>query len=174
MTCHSRIAYMLTALGALGACGTDTLPPTNTPGPSASVVTTQPVVTTVPGTIVTPPGTVAVVNPSPTLAVVPAPRLSSAEILALLTGNTVSGTASDGQPYYARFMRNGSVNLREGSNYTANGSWHVTADGQLCSSLSNVNSGIEQCYTLYRGGSGYVYERPDGHPVGSFTVTPGA
>jgi hypothetical protein len=54
------------------------------------------------------------------------------------------------------------------------GTWHVTDDGQLCSSFSNVNAGVQECYMIYRNGTTYVYERPDGHPVGSFVVQPGA
>ena len=66
------------------------------------------------------------------------------------------------------------MTIHEGSTYVGTGSWRVASDGQLCSRLANLNSGIENCYTLYRSGNGYVYERPDGHPVGNFVISPGA
>ena len=183
-TRSSQLALVLVAAGALGACGTETLPPTNTAGPSPAYVTTAPVVTSVPvvttapivtGTLVSPPpATYALVPGSGTSTVVVAPtRLNSNDIVALLAGNTASGTTSDGQPYYTKFQRDGLLTFHEGANYAANGTWRVSRDGQLCSSLANVNSGLEQCYTLYRSGNGYVYERPDGHPVGNFVVSPG-
>src|ERR1700722_10923690 len=77
-----RAILMVATLGALGACSTETLPPTNTPGPTASVITTTPVVTAVPvqngtvidGTLVTAPGTVLVPSSgSSTVTVVSAP-----------------------------------------------------------------------------------------------------
>jgi hypothetical protein len=185
MICSPRAILMLTAVGALGACSTETLPPTNTAAPTASVVTTQPgttipvvpgTVVTAPGTVVTAPGTVAVVpsSGSSTVAVVPAQRLNNFELLALMNGNTASGTATNGQPYYAHFQRSGRVDLHEGSNPVAIGTWRVTDDGQLCSGFSNINAGLQECYTVYRNGASYVYERPDGRPVGSFVVQPGA
>lgn len=187
----SRLTLSLLALplAALAGCVNDTLPRTNTAGPApAAVVTTQPVVTTtqpvvttttVPvvttGTLVTTPGTTTIttVPTAATVAVVPA-RLSSSDIVATMAGNTASGTTADGQPYYAKFLRSGQLIYRQGSNYQDSGSWRVTTDGQLCSRLAATNSGIEQCYTLYRTSDGYVYERPDGYPVGRFVVTPGA
>ena len=183
MICSPRAILLLTAVGALGACSTDTLPPTDTAAPTASVVTTQPGTTVpvvsgtvVPGTIVTAPGTTVIVpgSGSSTVAVVPSPRLSNVEVMALMNGSTASGTASNGQAYFAHFQRSGRVDLHEGSDPVAVGTWHVTDDGQLCSGFSNINAGLQQCYTIYRNGSSYVYERPDGHPVGSFVVQPGA
>ncbi len=177
------VILMAAAFGALGACSADNLPATATSAPATpttttTVVTTQPIV---PGTLVTSPGTVAVIPSSgsstvttSTTTVVPAPRLGSLEILTLLNGSTASGTASNGNPYYAHFQRSGRVDLHESSATVATGTWHVTDDGQLCSSFSNVNAGVLQCYTIYRNGANYVYERPDGHPVGSFVVQPGA
>jgi hypothetical protein len=179
----SRLVLMIAAMGALGACGSnDTLPPavaapgaaTVTPPPAVAVapgVTTGPLIA---GSLVGPPGTYVVVPSSDgSTAVVPS-RLSSTDIAAVVSGNTASGMTADGQPYYTKFRRDGSLTFREGSNYVANGNWRVTTDGELCSRLANVNFGTEQCYTLYRSGSGYVYERPDGHPVGNFVISPGA
>ena len=185
-----RSILILTALGALGACtSASNLPANNAPMPTASTsttttTTTQPVVTTangatiVSGTLVTPPpGTVMMMPSSGSSTVTvttPAPRLSNLELLTLLSGSTASGTASDGNPYYAHFQRSGRVDLHEANYAVETGTWRVTDDGQLCSALSNVNAGIEQCYTIYRSGTGYVYERPDGHPVGGFAIQPGA
>jgi hypothetical protein len=184
MTRSTSTLLMVAALGALGACSSDNLPATATSAPATpttttTVVTTQPAVTT--GTLVTAPGAVTVVPSSgsstvttSTTTVSPSPRLGSLEILTLLNGSTASGTASNGMPYYAHFQRGGRVDLHESSATVANGTWHVTDDGQLCSSFSNVNAGATECYTIYRNGTNYVYERPDGHPVGSFVVQPGA
>jgi hypothetical protein len=175
---------MATALGALGACSGDNLPATATSAPAAPATTTTTVVTTQQtpaGTLVTPPGTVTAVPSSgsstvttSTTTVTPPSRLSSLEIHNLLNGSTVSGTASSGRPYYAHFQRSGRVDLHETSAAVATGTWSVTDGGQLCSSFSNVNAGAVECYTIYRDGANYVYERPDGNPVGSFVVQPGA
>src|SRR5205807_4301286 len=110
---------------------------------------------------------------SSTVAFVPA-RLSAPEVMGLIDGNTVSGTSSLGRPYYAKFRRDGRVDFRDGTSNNSFGNWRVSGDGQLCSSLNNLNAGTEQCYYLYRNGASYIYERPDGHPVGEFTVSPGA
>jgi hypothetical protein len=191
----SRFILGLAAIGTLGACGTDTLPPTNTAGPTATYTTqpapayvtqpttTQQVVTTTTttspgfeGTLIGPPGSYTVMPSSGSSTFMVAPmRLNANDIVAVISGNTASGTTADGQPYYTKFQRSGGMIFHEGSNFVANGNWRVTGDGQLCSSLVNVNFGTEQCYTLYRNGvNGYVYERPDGHPVGNFVVSPGA
>src|SRR5258708_17832801 len=65
-----------------------------------SVVTT----TTTPGTL---PGTVTTYVPTQTASVAAVatlpPRLSSGEIMSLMAANTVSGVATNGQPYYVRF-----------------------------------------------------------------------
>jgi len=188
----SRFILVLAAMGTLGACSNETLPPTNTPGPVATYAqpapayapqptTTQQVVTTTTttspafeGTLVGPPATYTVVsNSGPSTFVVAPARMNANDIFAVISGNTASGTTSDGKPYYTKFQQGGGMTLHEG-NYVAAGSWRVANDGQLCSRLVNVNSGIENCYTLYRSGNGYVYERPDGHPIGNFVVSPGA
>ncbi|MBV8652997.1 MAG: DUF995 domain-containing protein [Alphaproteobacteria bacterium] len=180
----STALLMVTAAGALGACSGDNLPATATSAPATpttttTVVTTQPAAPT--GTVVTAPGAAPAVPSSgsstvttSTTTVAPSPRLSSLEVLTLLNGSTASGTASNGNPYYAHFQRSGRVDLHQSSATVETGTWHVTDDGQLCSSFSNVNAGAIECYTIYRNGTNYVYERPDGHPVGSFVVQPGA
>jgi len=178
----SSAIFMAAALGALGACSANNMPSTatSTPAPASTttVVTTQSAVP--PGTLVTGPGAVAVVPSSGSSTVttstttVTSPRLGSLEIQNLLNGSTASGTASNGNPYYAHFQRSGRVDLHQSSATVETGTWHVTDDGQLCSSFSNVNAGAVECYTIYRNGANYVYERPDGNPVGSFVVQPGA
>jgi hypothetical protein len=134
---------------------------------TTSVVTT----TTTPGAL---PGTVTYV-PTQTagIAAVTAlpPRLNSAEIATLLSGNTVSGVASNGQPYYVLFARDGRLRFRE-ADFSDSGSWRVTADNRLCSAMTRTNVGIEQCYGLYRDGTNIDFER-DGARMGSFTVLSG-
>jgi hypothetical protein len=142
-----------------------------TPAPGSTVITQAPpsgTTTVQPGTI--PPGAVVVVPGSgPTV-----PRLSASELDALIRGNTASGTTSSGQAYYMRFDRSGHVAYHEGTTYSSTGAWRVTPDGQLCTRFSTINAGAEDCYTVYRNASGtYTYDSPDGHPVGSFAVSPG-
>src|SRR5262249_14256462 len=118
------------------------------------------------------PGTVVVVPGSGT-SVAP-PRLSAGEIDTLISGSTVSGTTVSGAPYFMKFTRGGTVSYREGSNFDATGTWRIAPTGELCSRFNNINSGIENCYTIYRNSNNtFTYERPDGHAIGSFTVVPG-
>ena len=134
---------------------------------TTSVVTT----TTAPGTV---PGTVTYVpTQSASVAAVATlpPRLSSGEILTLLAGNTASGIAGNGQPYYVRFMRDGRIRFREGD-FSDSGSWRVTTDSRLCSAMTRTNVGVEQCYSLYRDGTNIDFER-GGTRIGSFTVLSG-
>jgi len=166
---------------ALGGCSgnlpersTAAVPSTTT----TEIVTTVPVVT---GTLLAPPGTVtyAPVYPPavypPQVAstvqtvVVPA-RLTGGEILTLLADNTASGVASNGQPYYLYFLRDGRARFREIS-FKDTGSWRVVGD-RLCTTMTKTNVGVEQCYTLYRDGTNIAFER-DGARVGSFTVLAG-
>lgn len=141
---------------------------------TTSVVTTT---TTTPGTMPSgtmPPGTVTYV-PMQTASVSPGgmlpARLSSGEILSLLADNTATGVASNGQTYYLRFARDGRVRFREG-NFNDSGSWRITNDDRLCSTMTKTNVGVEQCYSLYRDGSNVAFER-NGTRVGSFTVLSG-
>src|SRR6185437_14264479 len=98
-------------------------------------------------------------------------RLGSNEIIALMVGNTATGVASNGQPYYMHFQRDGRVRFREGD-FNDSGSWRVTSDNRLCTSMTKTNVGVEQCYGLYREGNNVAFER-DGARVGSFTVLSG-
>jgi len=184
----SLVTFALCGAAALGGCGSN-LPESNTPppAPAATVVTPAPGSTVItqappsgtttvpPGTVppgTVPPGTVVVVPGSGTSA--PPPRLSASELDALIRGNTASGTTSSGQAYYMRFDRSGHVAYHEGTSYSSTGAWRVTPDGQLCTRFSTINAGAEDCYTVYRNASGtYTYDSPDGHPVGSFAVSPG-
>src|SRR5579872_7124447 len=160
----SRFILVLATMVARGACSTDTLPDTNTPGPTAAYATqpapayapqpttTQQVVTTTTttstsptfeGTLAGPPATYVLTPGSGSSTYVAAPaRMSANEILAVVSGSTASGTTADGKPYYAKFHRDGGMTIHEGSTYEGTGSWRVMNDGQLCSRLVNVNSGI--------------------------------
>jgi hypothetical protein len=99
-------------------------------------------------------------------------RLTANEILALLADNTAAGVATQGQPYFAWFVHDGRLKYRQGE-YRDGGSWRVVSDGQLCSTLTRINVGIEQCYALYREGTNIRFDRPDGNKIGTFTVEPG-
>jgi hypothetical protein len=137
--------------------------------PANSTVTTT---TTTPGPA---PGTVTTYVPqqsasATSVATLP-PRLSSGEIASLLAGNTANGVASNGQPYYVHFTRDGRLRFREGD-FNDSGSWRVTSDNRLCSTMARTNVGVEQCYSLYREGTNVSFER-DGRRVGSFTVLSG-
>jgi hypothetical protein len=171
---HSLV--LAPALAALAACASETPPQTAVVTPPPVVVTPPPAVV-VPGTVLTPAPTV-VVPPSSGIAgtaaaplVTPA-RLGTNEITALLTGNTVTGVASDGRSYAAYFTPDGRVRFRTGTT-TDSGTWRATSDGRLCSTLTRLGSGAEECYSLYRIGNTFRFDRPDGNPVGTFQVTPG-
>ena len=171
----------LALIGALGACSgndrgdTRAMSSTSaTPAPVASADTVAPPaatapVTTAPGATIVEPGMT-----TPAVAVT-AVRLNGYDIANTISGNTVSGRTSDGKPYYMKFQRSGIVTFREGADFSASGGWRVLAD-QLCTHFDNIANGVEHCYTVYRNGANgdFVYERPDGHPIGNFTVSPGA
>jgi len=147
-----------------------------TTGATVPVVTSSGIVNVPVGTsLMTVPGTV-IYTPTQTASVAPGAalpaRLSNGEIASLLAGNTASGVAGNGQPYYLYFMRDGRVRFRE-VDFNDSGSWRVTPDGLLCTSMTKTNVGVEQCYSLYRDGTNVSFARPDGAKVGSFTVLAG-
>jgi hypothetical protein len=182
------------AVLALAACA-ETVPagsaPTAATGTpvTAPAVAAAPVVVAPPGTVVVPPAAVAtppvaaapvypaapVVVPysgttmSP--AVVPA-RLTAPEISALVANNTVEGVGSNGRPYHVYFVRDGRLKFRQ-DDYVDGGSWRVTTDGRLCSTMTRINVGVEECYSIYRNGANFRFDRPDGNQVGTFAVLPG-
>ncbi|HZS84339.1 MAG TPA: hypothetical protein VFA50_15800 [Stellaceae bacterium] len=171
----SSLILALAALGALGACSTrgESTASATTPAPSSAATVTTPSTTTT----VTPGTTVITPNSGTSTAIVPATRLTANEIDHIVMGNTISGTTKSGQPYYMKFMQGGEVTYHQGGNYTAAGTWRVSPNGELCTRFGTIANGAEQCYTLYHNANvtnGYVYERPDGQPVGQFVVTPGA
>jgi hypothetical protein len=99
-------------------------------------------------------------------------RLTAAEVRVLIAGNTAAGIAANGQPYYAYFRPDGAVEFRQ-ADLSDSGSWRVMPDGRICSTLTRINAGAEQCYSLYRNGTNVDYHRPDGNRVGTFTVEAG-
>jgi glucose/arabinose dehydrogenase len=172
--------------------------PSGTPAPTGTVISPSPVATTAQvvttpavtstGTVVSlPPGTSVVTTtttpgmapgvtyvPMQSASIVPGAglpaRLSGGEILSLMSDNTASGVATNGQLYYVYFLRDGRIRFREGE-FRDTGSWRVVND-QLCSTMTKTNPGIEQCYTLNRDGTNVSYER-GGARIGSFTVLSG-
>lgn len=181
------------ALLALGGCASN-LPerstavvPSNKPVAEGTVISPTPApVATVPGAVVPPgssvvtttttagaPGTVTYA-PTQTAGIVPGAlpaRLSSSEILPLIDGNTATGVASNGQTYYVHFLRDGRLRFRE-NDYVDSGSWRVTNDNRLCSTLTKINAGVEECYSLYREGNNVAFEH-NGTRAGTFTVLSG-
>jgi hypothetical protein len=180
------------ALLALGGCASN-LPerstavvPSNQPVAEGTVISPTPApVTTAPGVVV-PPGSSVVTTtttsgapvttyaPTQTAGIVPGAlpaRLGSREILPLIDGNTATGIASNGQTYYVHFLRDGRMRFRE-NDFRDDGSWRVTGDNRLCSTLTKINAGVEECYTLYREGNNVAFER-NGTRVGTFTVLSG-
>ena len=175
------------ALLALAACA-DTVPAGSAPAATAPVVA-APTVVAPPGSVVVPPAAIAtppvaaapvyptapvvVPNSGTTIApaVVPA-RLSAPELSALMANNTATGVASNGRPYYVYFARDGRLKYRQ-DDFVDGGAWRVTTDGRLCSTLTRTNVGVEECYSVYRNGANFRYDRPDGNQVGTFAVLPG-
>jgi hypothetical protein len=180
MAAFFRLACASSALIALGACA-ESLPAGSTAQPST--VTVAPSTVPAPGVVVVPPAALAtppvaaapVVVPGSgtTLAPVLVPaRLSPAELTALMADNTVAGVASNGRPYFVLFARDGRLKFRQ-DDFRDGGSWRVTSDGRLCSTLTRINVGVEECYSIYRSGSNFRYDRPDGNQIGTFAVQPG-
>jgi hypothetical protein len=172
-----RSLALLPGLAALAACGGEkpaqtaivTPPPVVVQPPPAAVIAPGTVLTPAPGIVVPPTSGIAGTTSVPSAA--PA-RLGTDQIAALLAGNTATGIASDGRPYVAYFLPDGQVRFRVGT-VADSGTWRATPDGRLCSSLVRIDGGAEQCYSLYRVGSSYRFDRPDGNQVGSFQVVAG-
>src|SRR5258708_4487854 len=152
------------ALLALGGCAGN-LPERSTAAvPSSTIaspatVTTTSVTTTSPtvsGAPLAPPGTVTYYYPPgyppqvastvQTVSVLPA-QLNGSEILTLLTNNTASGVAGNGQPYYLYFIQDGRARFRE-PNFADSGSWRVVGD-RLCTSMTQTNVGVAHSHTPY-------------------------
>ena len=169
MASLSRFGGAAAVLLALGACAE------TVPHGASSVPSSAPAVVAPPPVVATPPVAAAPLVPgsgttlSP--AVVPA-RLSSNEVAALVADNTVTGVAANGRPYYVYFARDGRLKYRQ-DDYRDGGGWRVTTDGRLCSALARINVGVEECYTIYRNGANFRYDRPDGNQIGTFAVLPG-
>jgi hypothetical protein len=178
----ARAWVLVPVLLAVGACSDSPRNPPPVTG-TAPAVTTAPVVA-VPG-IATPP-----VAASPILPVTPPPvvvapgsgttvapaiaggRMSANDIAATVNGNTITGISTGGQPYYALFAPDGRIRFRQGT-FQDVGSWRLTADGRLCSTLSRINDGNETCYLLYRSGNSVRFTTPNGIDAGTFTVVLG-
>lgn len=178
----AKLLLPIATLAALASC-TGTVP-----SGSTALTTSQPVVTSVPATTTTTvvtsgptttsysspfPGSVSQTSSTTTTTYVSSPALlNAAEVSALLTGNTASGTASNGETYAMLFRNDSQLRFREGG-FRDRGGWRVSSDGRLCASLKVVDVGMENCYTLSRNGSNVDLGGRDGAKVGSFTVLPG-
>jgi len=126
----------------------------------------------------------AVAEPSSTVTPIPgatsgssaavggARRVTSGELRSELADNTVSGVAKNGQTFYSWFAPDGTLHFAQ-ANVRDTGTWSVNSDGQLCTSLTQINAGAQSCYAVYRNGNSLTFERTDGQPVGTFTFVPG-
>ena len=154
------ILIALPLLAPLAACTSDMSPATTPAGTTTSTV----------GPITTPPPPVA---SSGTTAAGSGPIcLGLADIQTTLVNNTVTGVAANGQTYFAWFGSTGQIRFAEGS-IRDTGTWRTLPDGQFCSRMARLHNNEEECYTLYRDSNFLTFDRPDGNPVGSFTILPG-
>jgi hypothetical protein len=188
-TCPLRAVAAASLLTLVAGCATrtETIPSSTAPAlaPGTPVVSTAPIVTTMPpGTVIaTPPA--AAVPVAPITPVVPgvgtsaaplaAPgRITSTEITTLVGGNTITGVAANGEPYYAWFAPGGQLRFRQGT-FIDGGTWRIGPDGRFCTAMTKVNGGLEECYFLYRTPSvtAVRFDRLDGTPGGTFSVLPG-
>lgn len=184
--CPLRALTAASLLMLVAACTTrtETLPPSTAPAlvPGTPVVTTAPVVTTVPpGTVIAAPPVAAtpVIPPAPGAGTSATPlatpvRLTPSETTSLVAGNTVTGIAADGQPYYAWFGPGGQLRFRQGT-FVDTGTWRVGPDGRFCTSMTKTNGGAEECYYLYRTNTATAvrFDRLNGTTAGTFSVLPG-
>jgi hypothetical protein len=176
-----KLLLPVATLAALVAC-TGTVP-----SGSTALATSQPVVTSPPATttttVVTTGPTGSYVSPFPgsasqsstttTTTIVSHPaRLTANEVFVLLTDNTASGIATNGQANAMLFRHDGQLRFREGL-FKDRGAWRVSTDGQLCATLKEVDVGMENCYTLSRNGTNVDLGDRNGSKVGSLTVLPG-
>lgn len=121
------------------------------------------------------PGTVMAPGAGTSAAPLAAPgQIGANEISSLVAGNTAAGIARDGQPYYTWFGPGGQLRFRQGG-FTDVGTWRIGADGLLCTAMTKVNGGLEECYAIYRSSTpnSLRFDRLDGTTGGNFSVLPG-
>jgi hypothetical protein len=178
------------SLMAIAACTTrtDTIPPSTAPAlaPGTPAVAAAPVIAA-PGTVIpAPPATAVPATPgahatatvpgsgTSTMPLAAPDRISPTDTAGIVSGNTVTGIASDGQPYYAWFAPNGQLRFRQGTFIDA-GTWRIGPDGRFCTAMTKINGGIEECYLLYRTTTPTAirFDRLDGTTAGTFSVLPG-
>jgi hypothetical protein len=99
-------------------------------------------------------------------------RLNATEVRTLVANNTMISTAGNGRPTYYYLVRDGRLKYQQ-DNFADGGSWRVSPEGLLCTTLTRIDAGVENCYTVDRDGSNFRIGRPDGAPVAGFTVFPG-
>jgi hypothetical protein len=99
-------------------------------------------------------------------------RLTSVDIQSMLVNNTATGTAGNGETYYAWFGPTGQIRFEQGT-LRDTGTWRTLPDGRLCSLMTRHQADGEECYSLYRSGDALTYDRPDGSPIGNFAVLAG-
>ena len=99
-------------------------------------------------------------------------RMSANEIAATFANNTATGVTTNGLPYAAYFVADGTERFREGT-FVDYGSWRVLPDGRLCTALTQLNGNVEECYIMNRAGNTIIFQRSDGVTVGNVTIVLG-
>jgi len=86
--------------------------------------------------------------------------VQSGDIAATLAGNTLVGTTKHGTEFRTFFPRYGEMR-GESSGVRDVGRWHVNGRN-FCATWSRLNSGLEQCFAVYRAGDELVWTGPRG------------
>ena len=97
--------------------------------------------------------------------------LDTQAITALLAGNTISATTSDG-PYSAYFTADGEARGRRAPNYRDHGTWWVDG-GSWCAQWKEWWGTKPRCWRGYRIGDTVEWVGPDGKPARDVVIEQG-
>ena len=86
--------------------------------------------------------------------------LSGEEIVAVLTGNSISGDNWDG-PFTVYFPEYGKMVGVRATHYRDAGTWRVEQEA-LCAKWEDWWGGVERCWGIYLDGTTVTWRRPDG------------
>jgi len=95
----------------------------------------------------------------PPAAPSPSGKLSGKAAIEALIGNTMTGNA-DGVPYFAFYVRDGTVTMKRGAEVTS-GKWSIAGD-DLCEEYPDDED--ESCYKLELDGMSGIMTDEDGTP----------
>lgn len=89
--------------------------------------------------------------------------MTATQVKEAMIGNTSIGTTSRGGPYWVFRREDGTQAIETDSGFSDEGNWHITEDGQMCSTWEKIRGGEEQCLKYFPlGNDRYRYTRPDG------------